>query len=295
MHNTKRLGLRASCTVGCASCIDVMGGPEPMTRSRRVAFTVALAAAVLFAGEGCSTWSGFIAPHTGQIRERPEVAVGKATAKLHLARPAGGGTPRMLLFHVTGDSGWVGLDPQFFDAMAGRGYTLAGVSSRALRADLGSAAGGATPARLAADYLALLAIAETRLRLPPGTPVVLTGNSRGAGLAVVAASQPALSDRIVGVLAMGLTADERNLRTPVEPFTLIDRIDRPFVLLQSTVDHHVPAAEARRMFGPDTPEHKLVAIVANGHTFGGHRNELFDQAEAGLEWIARWRPAATGR
>ncbi len=42
----------------------------------------------------------------------------------------------MLLFHVTGDSGWEGLDPLFFDTMAGRGFAVAGISSRALREDL---------------------------------------------------------------------------------------------------------------------------------------------------------------
>jgi hypothetical protein len=264
-----------------------------MRRFRSVTRVAALVAAVSLAEAGCSTWSGFAGPHAGQLRERPETPVGEATALLHLARPSGGGPPRALLFHVTGDSGWHGLDPLYFDAMAARGYTLAGVSARAMRADLGSRAGGATPARLAADFLALLAIAEARLQLPPGTPVVLTGNSRGAGLDVVAAAQPELSRRISGVLLMGLTADENNVRPTAAPFTLLERIARPLVILQSTVDHHVPAAEARRMFGPDTPSRKLVAIEADGHTFGGHRDELFKQVEAGLDWIVRQRSEPT--
>jgi hypothetical protein len=52
----------------------------------------------------------------------------------------------------------------------------------------------------------------------------------------------------------------------------------------------VPAKEARRMFGPDVPGRKLVAIDAEGHTFSGHRDELFAQAEAALAWIARQAP-----
>ncbi len=250
------------------------------------------AAGVLWAGAGCSTWSGFASPHPGQLRERPEIRVGEAAVKLHLVRPSGGDPPRMLLFHVTGDSGWHGLDTLYFEAMASRGYALAGASARALRADLGSSRDVATPARLAADYLALVTTAEERLQLAPGTPVVLTGLSRGAGLTVVAASQPELSRRIAGVLLMGLTADEGNVRPAVAPFTLIDRIGRPLLLLQSTVDRHVPAGEARRLFGPDAPDRRLVAIEADGHTFGGHRDELFRQVETGLDWIVRGRSQA---
>jgi hypothetical protein len=264
-----------------------------MRRFRSVTLAAALAAAVSLVGAGCSTWSGFAAPHPGQVRDRPETPVGEATTLLHLARPSGGSPPRVLLFHVTGDSGWHGLDPLYFDTMAARGYTLAGVSARSMRADLGSRAGGATPARLAADYLALLAIAEARLKLPPGTPVVLTGNSRGAGLSVVAASQPELRRRLSGVLLMGLTADEKNVRPAAAPFTLLERIDCPLVILQSTVDRHVTAKEARRLVGPDTPLRKLVAVEGEGHTFGGHRDELFEQVEAGLAWIVRQRSEPT--
>jgi pimeloyl-ACP methyl ester carboxylesterase len=258
-----------------------------MNNIRTTALAASLVAAVSLAGAGCSTWRGFAGPHAGQIRERPEIPVGEATAKLHLARPSGGQPPRMLLIHVTGDDGWRGLDPLYFDAMAARGYALAGMSARALRADLGSQGVGATPARLAADYLALIDAAEARLRLPPGTPIVLTGISRGAGLAVVAAAQPEVSRRIAGLLLMGLTAGEGNVRPRAAPFTLLARIGHPIVLLQSTADRHMPAAEARRLFGPDTPGRKLVAIEADNHTFGGHRDELFKQAEAGLDWIAR--------
>jgi fermentation-respiration switch protein FrsA (DUF1100 family) len=260
--------------------------PTRMTRATRIALGPAFVAVLSLVTIGCSTWSGFLAPHPDQLRERPEVALGDVTLMLHLARPAGGGAPRMLLFHVTGDSGWHGLDTLYFDAMTARGYTLAGASARAFRARLGQS-GGATPARLAADYLALIDEAQSRLQLPPGTPIVLTGLSRGAGLTVVAASQPEVSRRIAGVLLMGLTVDESNVRPAAAPFTLLDGIARPLVLLQSTVDRHVPAAEARRLFGSDKADRKLVAIEAEGHTFGGNREELFRQVEAGLGWIAR--------
>jgi len=159
------------------------------------------------------------------------------------------------------------------------------VSARAFMARLGET--DATPARLAADYLTLIDAACARLRLPADVPVILTGLSRGAGLAVVAATQPELVRRVSGVLLMGLTADERNVRPTAAPFSLLGRIDLPLALLQSTKDHHVPAEEARRLLGPDAARRRLVAIDADSHTFGGHRDELFRQVEASLEWISR--------
>ena len=132
-------------------------------------------------------------------------------------------------------------------------------------------------------------MAGARLRLAPGTPVILIGQSRGAGLTVVAASQPEVSRRVAGVVLMGLTASEANVRPTAAPFTLLDRIGRPLVLLQSTLDRHVPAAEARRLFGADVPGRRLVAVEARGHTFVGNRDELFRQVEAAIEWIVGHR------
>jgi len=252
-----------------------------------IRLTRAILVALALASAACSTWSGFTKPHPDQRRERPDIQLGAdVSVLLHLVRPSGGAAPRVLLFHVTGDSGWHGLDPLYFDTLASHGHTMAGVSARALRARLGSLGSEATPARLADEYIRLIDAAERRLQLASDTPVVITGLSRGAGLAVVAASQPALSRRIAGVLIMGLTADEDNVRPTAAPFALLDHIERPLVLIQSTRDRHVSGARARGLFGPDQPRRKLVTIEADGHTFGGHRHELFRQVEAALDWIS---------
>jgi pimeloyl-ACP methyl ester carboxylesterase len=254
---------------------------------------VALGAlALALAATACSTWNGFSHSRPEQVRSRPEVALGNSTVLLHVAKPSDD-PPKVLLFHVTGDSGWYGLDPVFFDTMAEHRHAIAGVSARAVRAYLASLGGDATPTRLAAEYIRLIALARERLGLSTATPVVITGLSRGAGLAVVAATQVELSHQIAGVLIMGLTGDEDTVRPAVAPFTLLDRVDCPLVLLQSTKDRHVSAAEARRRFGPDSSNRTLVPIEASGHTFGGNREELFRQVEAALAWIAK-RASADG-
>lgn len=218
------------------------------------------------------------------------MAVGAASLRLHLARPANGGPPRALVFHVTGDSGWFGLDRQYYEAVAAAGYAVAGASARALCADLGSRGSDASATRLASDYLLLIDQAVGRLHLPPDTPIILTGLSRGAGLTVVAATETPLSQRVAGVLIMSLTADERHVRPEAAPFALLAEIPLPLVLLQSTVDHYVAADDARRLAGPDTPSRRMVAVEAGSHTFRGHRPDLFRQVEAGLQWILDLKP-----
>jgi hypothetical protein len=158
---------------------------------KRLGVSAALLA-LTFATPSCSTWGGFVDPHPDQLRERPDIPLGEdVSVRLHLVRPAGEAAPRMLLFHVTGDSGWHGLDPLYFDTLASHRHTIAGVSARALRARLGSLGSDATPARLADEYLKLIATAESRLHLAPDTPVVITGLSRGAGGAGGGAGPPA--------------------------------------------------------------------------------------------------------
>lgn len=59
----------------------------------------------------------------------------------------------------------------------------------------------------------------------------------------------------------------------------------PVAVIQSTRDDYVPAAEARRLFGPDTPSRELVPITAADHNFAGALAELYAQMERSLEWI----------
>jgi fermentation-respiration switch protein FrsA (DUF1100 family) len=133
--------------------------------------------------------------------------------------------------------------------------------------------------------------------------VILVGISRGAGLAVVAAGQRVLRDRLVGVLAIALTKEEEYVRhyrvrrgtpagTPqrelvmIETYEYLRRLSSlPVSVIQSTRDGYLPAAAARELFGPDTPDRQLHAIDALDHSFNGGRDELYQQMEQSLTWL----------
>jgi pimeloyl-ACP methyl ester carboxylesterase len=209
-----------------------------------------------------------------------------------------------LLLYATGDGGWWRKDAQVFDELASWGYPVAGFSSRNYLKNLGYVADTTTPARLARDYMLLIDFSLASLGLPAGTPVVLVGVSRGAGLAVVAAGQRQVRDRLAGVLAVALTREEEYVKryrtrreqaagAPARELVTIETYDYltrlaplPVAVIQSSRDDYLPADKARQLFGPDTPTHRLIAVDARDHAFDGARAELYRQMERSLAWIA---------
>ncbi len=174
------------------------------------------------------------------------------------------------------------------------GYPAVGFSAREYVHHLGHDT--LEPAQVAADYRAIVAAAMAAMHLPDTTRAVLVGKSRGAGLAVAAAGVPALNAELDGVMAVGLTREEEYVaavggsrsRMPVMIQTyprLADIGDVPVAVIQSTHDDYVPAAEARRLFGPDTPTRELVAVASSNHNFGGALDRLYDDMERSLEWM----------
>ena len=108
--------------------------------------------------------------------------------------------------YASGDGGWFGAAVDMFRTIAADGYPTVGISSKAFmklahRTPL-------KPETLTAEYLAILARAREALGLAADTPVVLTGWSRGASLAVITAAQPIARPAVRGVVAIGLTHGE---------------------------------------------------------------------------------------
>ncbi len=174
------------------------------------------------------------------------------------------------------------------------GYPAVGFSAREYVHHLGHDT--LEPAQVAADYRVIAGAAMAALHLPVTTRAVLVGKSRGAGLAVAAAGVPALNAELDGVMAVGLTREEEYValvsgsrpRTPVMLQTyprLADIGHVPVAVIQSTHDDYVPSAEARRLFGPDTPTRELVAVKSSNHNFGGALDRLYADMERSLEWM----------
>lgn len=233
---------------------------------------------------------------------------------VHFARPRGILPLRPMLLYATGDGGFHGNDRAIFDVLANLGYPVAGFSARNYLKNLGYVADTTTPQRLAADYMRLIEYSLKSLELPPGSPVILVGVSRGAGLAVVAAGQRTVRDRLTGVLAIALTKEEEYVRryrvrrgvTPpgmprrelvmIETYAYLPQLSSLRVsVIQSTRDSYLPAEEARQLFGPDTADRQFHAIKAWDHSFTFGRDELYAQMGQSLTWIsAALRPAPLG-
>jgi hypothetical protein len=141
--------------------------------------------------------------------------------------------------------------------------------------------------------------------------VVLTGWSRGAALGVLVASSREVDPRVVGLVAIGLAADERldidgdddddvgdgievpavvdddRHAEPVAMYPLLSQIaPRRSVVIQSSGDGYLPAARARELFGPDSTTRRLLAIDAHNHRFSGGASRFAAALVDAVEWVS---------
>jgi hypothetical protein len=195
---------------------------------------------------------------------------------------------RPLVLHLTGDSGRHGLDLLLFTAVSGWGYPIAVVASPDWNATLID--GGTARESLARDLDAVARAAARAMGVKESERLVLLGLSRGAGLGVEAAGDPTLRGRLRGIVALGLCPREdwvQGSEGAGRPYR--DRMllaDLPLEVIQSTHDHYLSAAGARKAFGPDADRQVLHAIEAQSHTFVGGRPALLEQLERSLARVA---------
>jgi hypothetical protein len=140
------------------------------------------------------------------------------------------------------------------------------------------------------------------LGLPKSTPLIVTGLSRGADMAVFSAAHEDLSEGVAGAVAIALTLESDYIRAPDpahrHPGLQVDDKDRilfypilsrlaptPVAVIQSTSDRYCSAATSRRLMGPDTPTLRLYPVKAMNHGFDGGRRQLFAFLDEALDWI----------
>jgi hypothetical protein len=227
--------------------------------------------------------------------------------EVRLSKPANMPSAPILIIYATGDGGWRGVDEKLFGWIVSSGWPIAGFSSKNYLKNLGyfSETDTTTPRRLVRDYRRIIAFARSRLNLPEEAPVLFVGNSRGAGLSVVAAGQGELKQHLAGVIAVALTREEEHvMRTrarrggapagqpnrelmEIKTYEYLPRLSSfPVCVLQSTNDGYLPAASARRLFGPDGEFRRLRSIEARNHRFSGGRESLHDELLSALHWVA---------
>jgi len=277
---------------------------------QRMVISLVLLGPVLFLASCACRLPLFIPADSRTVFVKP-LDVYKKPLVLHFSRPALA-VPKVLVVYATGDGGWVGLDAELFEWMSNWGYTVVGFSSRSYLKNLTRLHDSTTPRRMQEEYQRIIEFSETELNLDPDTRIILVGLSRGASFAVIAAGQPRLQDRLLGVLAIGLTKEEEFVkhqwwrrRVPrsdntsqgldVHPYEYLMRIPAvPVAVVQSTRDGYLKANAARELFGPDTDVRKLCPVEAKNHSFRGGCSDLFGRTRECLRWITEQESSETG-
>lgn len=211
------------------------------------------------------------------------------------------GAPPILL--VSGDGGWLHLAPETAPILAAGGYFVVGLSAKAYLSAFTEGSATLSPADVPRDFKALLDFASRGAAARP----ILMGISEGAGLAVLAAADPAVKQAVAGVVGLGLS-DQNELgwrwrdsiiylthKAPREPtFSVLAIVDRlaplPLAELHSTHDEYAPLDEAQRVFEQARGPKRMWVIDAENHRFTGRAGELAERLMEAVQWEAAESP-----
>ena len=198
----------------------------------------------------------------------------------------------------SGDGGWIHLGPHAAETLAGAGFFVVGVD---VRTYLESFTAGTNTLRAEdepRDYAALAAYAAKGSTVKP----ILVGVSEGAGLSVLAATDPATKSAIAGVIGLGLpNLNELGWRwkdaiiylthsVPNEPTfsaeAIVDRVaPLPLAAIHSTKDEFVPLAEVQRIIERARAPKRLWIVEAADHRFSNNLNEFDRRLLDAVAWV----------
>ncbi len=199
---------------------------------------------------------------------------------------------------ASGDGGWVHLGPRVAARLAARGYFVIGLDTKAYLSSFTEGSKTLHAENVPGDFAALV----DHARRGREERVLLVGVSEGAGLAVLAASDPDLKPRLLGVVALGLPRlNELGWRfrdsltylthkTPNEPTfdsgEYISKLDPvPLAALHSTHDEYVPLAETQALLRIPGGTKRLWVVEASNHRFSDDHGELDRALTEALDWI----------
>jgi pimeloyl-ACP methyl ester carboxylesterase len=203
----------------------------------------------------------------------------------------------------SGDGGWIHLGPDVAVMLARHGYFVLGFDVKSYLESFTSGKQTLDPRDEPGDYQRLIERAAGHSGLKP----ILVGVSEGAGLSVLAASEPQTHGRISGVVGLGLP-DATELgwrwtdsiiyltkRTPREPLfrtsSIIDRLSPlPIAALHATHDEFVPLSEVRAVMDRAREPKRLWVIEASNHRFSDNQEEFERRLLDALAWVRSRAP-----
>jgi hypothetical protein len=212
-----------------------------------------------------------------------------------------------LVIFASGDAGWFGASGDLFKHIAEKGYYAAGFDARPFVKPNQRSGELASISDAGVALQAIFAHAKQGLGLPETTLVIVAGDSRGATMVVFAAAEKHVRDGVRGAVAVALTREVDYLRAPepaerdpaiqvdekgrIQIYPVLTRLSSiRIAVIQSTNDRYVPAAESRRLMGPDTPALRLYEVKARNHGFDGGRDKLLVDLDDALMWIEETAP-----
>jgi fermentation-respiration switch protein FrsA (DUF1100 family) len=204
----------------------------------------------------------------------------------------------------SGDGGWLHLGPHVAEVLAAAGFFVVGVDVKAYLESFTSGNATLRPEDEPRDYKVLADFAARGSTQKP----ILIGVSEGAGLSVMAATEPETKRSIAGVVGLGLPdINELGWRwrdaviylthgVPNEPtFSSAAFVPRvgplPLALIHSTRDEFVPLPEIQRVFRAASDPKKLWLVEASNHRFSGNLQEFDRRLLEAIAWIRQNAPS----
>ena len=232
-----------------------------------------------------------------QTRETISIREHRQTLWIYGSR---GGQPIIV---TSGDGGWIHLGPQVAAFLASRGFFVVGFDAKAYLESFTTGRTVLRPDDEPGDYKALADWAAQGGSRKP----ILVGVSEGAGLSVLAATDPKTKAAIAGVIALGLpNTNELGWRwkdaliyvthgVPNEPTfstaSLADRVSPlPLAAIHSTRDEFVPLREVQRVIDAAREPKRLWIVEASDHRFSNNMTELERRLLEAIAWVTSKSP-----
>ena len=203
----------------------------------------------------------------------------------------------------SGDGGWLHLAPHVAESLSTQGFFVVGFDTRHY---LTSFTEGKTTLRIEdepRDYRVLAAFASKR----SGKKPVLIGVSEGAGLSLLAATDPDTKTSIAGVIGLGLPELNElgwrwrdaviylTKRTPNEPTFSASAIVQqvapvPLAAIHSTHDEFVPLPDVERILQNAREPKRLWIVNASDHRFSDNLADFDRRLLEAISWVKQQPP-----
>ena len=200
----------------------------------------------------------------------------------------------------SGDGGWIHLGPHIAEVLAVKGFFVVGFNVKAYLESFTSSRATLRPEDEPGDYKQLADFAGRGAIQKP----LLIGVSEGAGLSVLAATDPQTKTSIAGVLGVGLPdLNELGWRwrdsliylthgVPNEPAfstaAIVDRVSpTPLGVIHSTEDEFVALSQVQNVLDRAKEPKKLWIVKASDHRFSDNLPEFDRRLFEAIAWITQ--------